>query len=83
MSPQRPLTGDPASWRDYWRELDQPWRIEPEISAERQEYLAQRRAIVPNIEQGIYPFKDIKLTRADVEWLLATHENGRGPVGLE
>ncbi len=24
--------------------------------------------------------KDIKLSRADVEWLLATHENGRGPV---
>ncbi len=39
-----------------------------------------RRAIVPDIEQGIYPFKDIKLNRADVEWLLATHENGRGPV---
>jgi hypothetical protein len=22
----------------------------------------------------------VKLSRADVEWLLATHENGRGPV---
>ena len=27
-----------------------------------------------------YPFRNIKLTRADVEWLLATHENGRGPM---
>jgi len=27
-----------------------------------------------------YPFKNIKLSRADVEWLLATHENGLGPV---
>ena len=26
------------------------------------------------------PFKNIKLDRADVEWLLATHEHGRGPV---
>src|SRR5216684_3164700 len=47
---------------------------------ERQKFLAQRRAIAPNIEQGIYPFKDIKLNRADIEWLLATHEDGRGPV---
>jgi hypothetical protein len=29
---------------------------------------------------GIYPFQGMKLGRADVEWLLATHENGRGPV---
>ena len=53
---------------------------EPEIDAERQRYLAERRNITPNIEQGIYPFKGIKLTHADIEWLLATHENGRGPV---
>src|SRR5260370_10489006 len=31
---------------------------------------------IPNL----FPFKDIKLHRADVEWLLATHENGRGPI---
>ena len=31
-------------------------------------------------KQGIYPFRGMKLSRADVEWLLATHENGRGPV---
>jgi Pentapeptide repeats (8 copies) len=26
------------------------------------------------------PFKDIKLSRADVEWLLATHDKGRGSI---
>ncbi len=43
-------------------------------------YLSDRRAIIPNIETGAYPFKGVKLSRADVEWLLATHEEGRGPV---
>ncbi len=60
--------------------MGQPWRTEPEIDTKRQEYLARRRDVVPNIEQGIYPFKDIKLSRGDIEWLLVTHENGRGPV---
>ena len=78
--PGRPTTDDPAVWRAYWHQIRQPWRTEPEISEERQKYLTDRRAIVPDIEQGIYPFKNIKLSRADVEWLLATHEDGRGPV---
>lgn len=78
--PPRPLSGDRAAWVDYWQKMGQPWRTEPEIDTKRQEYLARRRDIVPNIEQGIYPYKDISLSRADVEWLLATHENGRGPV---
>lgn len=26
------------------------------------------------------PFEGIKLSRADIEWLLANYENGRGPV---
>src|SRR6266567_4587106 len=77
---QRPTTNDPDAWKAYWKAQGWSWRTEPEIDAERQKYLAERRAIVPNIEQGIYPIKDIKLTRADVEWLLVTHENGRGPV---
>jgi len=42
--------------------------------------LSKHRATTPNIEQGIYPFRGMKLSRADVEWLLATHEDGRGPV---
>lgn len=78
--PQRPTTDDRDAWRAYWTAVGMPWRTEPEIAEERQHYLAERRAITPDIEQGIYPFKDIKLIRADVEWLLATHEGGRGPV---
>jgi uncharacterized protein YjbI with pentapeptide repeats len=79
---QRPTTNDREAWKAYWKAQSQPWRTEPEIDLKRQEDLAKRSLIMPNIEQGIYPFKDIepKLTRADVEWLLATHENGRGPV---
>lgn len=77
---QRPSNDDKAAWKTYWMDQGQPWRKEPEIDEERHEYLAKRRAIIPDIEQGIYPFKEIKLTRADVEWLLTTHENGRGPV---
>ncbi len=57
-----------------------PWRTEPEIDLERQKFLAERLAIKPDIKNGIYPFKAVKLTRADVEWLLANHEKGHGPV---
>ena len=77
---QRPTSNKPEVWKAYWKKQDQSWRTEPEIDAERQKYLAEHRSITPNIEQGIYPFREIKLSRADVEWLLATHENGRGPV---
>jgi uncharacterized protein YjbI with pentapeptide repeats len=77
---QRPANDDPEGWRAYWKRQGQLWRTEPEIDAERQKYLAEHRNITPNIEQGIYPFKNIKLSRADVEWLLATHDNGRGPL---
>ena len=81
---QRPLNGDKQTWKAYWEERGQPWRTEPEIDIERQNYLTGRRAIKPDVEKGIYPFKDIepKLTRADIEWLLATHENGRGSVNI-
>jgi uncharacterized protein YjbI with pentapeptide repeats len=78
--PQQSPADDREAWSVYWKERGQPWRTEPEIDINRQQELAQRRAIVPDIQQGIYPFKGMKLTRADVEWLLATHENGRGPV---
>ena len=78
--PARPATDDPGAWRAYWQQLGQHWRTEPEIDAERQQYLAERRAIVPDIEKGVYPFTGIKLSRADIEWLLATHEDGLGPV---
>lgn len=77
---QPPTTNNPEAWKAYWKAQSQPWRTEPEIDRERQMYLVGRRAITPDIEKGIYPFKSIKLNRADVEWLLATLENGRGPV---
>jgi len=77
---QRPTTNEEEAWKAYWKAQGQEWRTEPEIDAERQKYLTERLSITPNIEQGIFPFKDIKLIRADVEWLLATHENGQGPI---
>ncbi len=57
-----------------------PWRKEPEISSERQADLAQALHTLSDIRRGIYPFKGMRLSRADIEWLLATHEGGRGPV---
>jgi uncharacterized protein YjbI with pentapeptide repeats len=60
---------------------DLPWRTEPEIDAERQRYLVERLAITPDIERGIYSLRDVKLGRADIEWMLATQENRRGPRG--
>jgi len=77
---QRPADDNRQAWKAYWKDQGQPWRTEPEINIERQKYLAERRSITPDIKQGIYPFKDIKLSRSDIEWLLATHENGQGPV---
>src|SRR5215813_8562829 len=73
---------DTQDWPAHWRALGQSWRTEPEISPQRQRMLAARRALQPDITQGIYPFggRELALTRADVEWLLATHEDGCGPV---
>lgn len=75
-----PAPDDRDGWRAHWQTQGQLWRTEPEIDQKRQKELTQYRAIVPDSEKGIYPFKERKLNRADVEWLLATHENGRGPV---
>ena len=47
----------------------------PQIDTERQAFLASRCAVVAHIESGTYPFRDVKLSRSDVEWLLATHED--------
>ena len=79
---QRPTTNDREAWEAYWKIQGQPWRTEPEIDLKQQEELNTCRKITPNVEQGIYPFKDVHLIRADVEWLLATHESGgmSGPV---
>lgn len=78
----RPVNDDKEAWRAYWIEQRQLWRWEPEIDEERQKYLATRRKVIPDFEQGIYPFKDIdpNLSRADVEWLLSMHDNNCGLV---
>jgi len=78
--PQRPTTKERDKWCKYWQAQGQAWRTEPEIDEERQEYLARCLTSMPAIEDDVYPFKDVKLNRADIEWLLATWENGRGPV---
>jgi hypothetical protein len=80
--PQRPNANNPDAWRTYWKSLDQSWRTEPEIDANRQKYLKECLTIVPDYKQGRYPFKDVALSRADVEWLLATHRDERGSVDL-
>jgi uncharacterized protein YjbI with pentapeptide repeats len=79
---ERPAPDGFALWPEYWKAQGMSWRTEPEIGRARQAYLAERRAVKPDIQQGIYPFKDIKLTRSDVEWLVATLESGgmRGPI---
>src|SRR6266700_2077171 len=76
----RPHGDQPTAWQAYWQSLGQPWRREPEIDRARQELLESRRTVIPDSRQGVYPFKGMKLNRADVEWLLAIHENGKGPV---
>ncbi len=77
---QQPAKDDKEAWRAYWKANGQSWRAEPEIDVERQLYLERSCNIEPDEKEGIYPFRGVKLNRADVEWLLASHENGRGPV---
>jgi hypothetical protein len=68
------------SWRDYWRAHNQPWRSEQEIENRRQGELHTWRSTLPSIGQSRYPFRGVTLYRADVEWLLASHESGQGPI---
>src|ERR1700757_5302435 len=55
------------------------WRIEPEIGQARQEQLARCLTTIPDITHGVYPFKGMKLSRADVDWLLSTPAKGKNP----
>src|SRR5262249_11607331 len=75
---------DTANWRAHWRAQHMPWRTEPEITPERQRFLQDRRAPAAAMTTvstaSASPCEDVSLNRADVEWLLATHENGRGPI---
>lgn len=56
---QRPTRDNKIPWKEYWKAQGQPWRTEPEISKERQEFLDERRIITPYIDTGLYPFKDV------------------------
>jgi hypothetical protein len=70
----KPTTDNHDEWNIYWAEQGEEWRTEPEIDDQRQAYLKERLTIPVDEQSGIYPFKDIRLTRADIEWLL--HEHG-------
>jgi uncharacterized protein YjbI with pentapeptide repeats len=73
VRPARDAKGD--VWKQYWAKQDMPWRTEPDISLERKRFLTKRRGPWAFRFWVTYPFKDVKLTRADVEWLLATHRD--------
>ena len=76
----RPADDDRESWRAHWVKVGQPWRREPEIVLGQQRNLAQTiaRSRAPGGDPT--PFRGTTLTRADVEWLLAHHDDGCGPV---
>src|SRR5258706_7219862 len=76
--PERPHTDDPEAWHTYWETQNQLWRIMPEIDHTRQEYLYDRLNGLSAGEES-YPFKDVVLNRADVEWLLITYKQGQQP----
>lgn len=79
---EHPVPDGHPNWRAYWSARGTSWRTEPEINQERARFLTERRAVMSDIARGVYPFKDVPLSRADIEWLLATHESGGafGPV---
>src|SRR5690349_6142189 len=56
------------------------WRISPPISPDRVQELQSRLQIAADPMNSVFPFRDVTLTRADVEWLLVNHDNGEGPV---
>ncbi len=67
-----PSNDDPAVWRSYWRQMEQPWRTEPEISPERQRYLMNLYKRSLSSPQSDPPFARIILHRGDIEWLQQT-----------
>ena len=67
-------TNESETWKAYWKEQGQPWRTEPAIDEERQQQLLSNYQGGVDIERGMYPFKGVRLSRADVEYLLAMEE---------
>src|SRR5258705_2887488 len=74
-----PLAGE-RGWPAYWTALGLPWRTEPDISPERRAMLEGRRAPHIDIAPGVFPFAGVRLTRAHIQWLLATPHRNRRPV---
>src|SRR5437867_2195733 len=63
-----------------WHKRSQGWRTDPEISIERQKYLTNCiQSLLPE-RPDLYPFLYEKLTRADVEWLIANSLRDRGKL---
>jgi uncharacterized protein YjbI with pentapeptide repeats len=77
---EQPISGGDTAWSDYWAARGTPWRTEPEVDAQRQRFLADCRTRRPSWQLDGFPFGGIRLARADIEWLLATHED-QGVVG--
>lgn len=73
-SPTPAPAPDTETWQAYWKQQGQPWRSEPLIDQERQQLVASCLQKGVDIEQGKYPFQGMRLSRADVEWLLAAEE---------
>jgi uncharacterized protein YjbI with pentapeptide repeats len=75
---KHPDSSDPGVWRMYWQNQGIPWRREPEIELARQQQLHARLDMTS--DSARYPFEGVRLNRADLEWLLVNHEQGKGPV---
>jgi len=65
---------DAEAWKAYWSKQGQSWRTEPVIDEERQQQLLSYSREDVDIERGRYPFKGVRLSRADIEWLSAMEE---------
>ncbi len=61
------------SWTAYWEEHGQPWRIEAEIEPARQQLLRKHLQIVADVTKMRFPFSEVALCRADIEWILANY----------
>jgi uncharacterized protein YjbI with pentapeptide repeats len=79
---QLSASDDVEWWIQHWKAQGEPWRMEPEIDIKRQDELQTLRATFIDISHNVYPFHNFPLSRADIEWLLSTHESEgqRGPV---
>lgn len=56
------------------------WQTSAPISLERAQELQTRLHVAADPMKSVFPFKDVTLTRADIEWLLLRHDGGKGPV---